>query len=292
MMKILSAASVLAIAAGAHAAPFKVISHTAGGAVPGISGPGIYVSAQGFFDADGAGPGSTSANGFTAANNFEFDSYVALSGVGPSVRNRATVGVTNNSTTTLNFYQTGYPAANNNPALGDYNVPGGTFGPGSHVGDLFLSEGDNVLGSEYGLGSVPPDTDSGFAPNVGGGRSTLDGVFVGRYTIPAGATLTGGLILNVRVGNTAAFESGTLMLSGVDNVAGPGVTIVGQQMALTAFLVTNIADGVLVGNSDENAFDNFGAARVLDLWAHVVPTPGSLALLGLGGLAAVRRRRA
>lgn len=293
MMKILSAASVLAIAAGASAAPFAVVSHSSGGAVPGIAGPGIYVSSGGFYDGDGNGPdsiGPSNPTGYTAANNLEFDTYIALNGFGPSARGAATLQVGNNSVTTRNFYGN-YPALNNNPSLGNHSAAGGTVAPGSHVGDPFLSGTMNVLGIEYGLGSIPPDTTSTFAPNVGGGRSTLDGVFVGRLTIPLGATLSGGIVLNIRTSATT-FDSGTLMLNAVDNVGGPAVTIAGQQFALTAFLITTHQAGTLSGLSDENAFGDFGAARTVDLWAHVVPTPGSLALLGLGGLAAIRRRRA
>lgn len=52
--------------------------------------------------------------------------------------------------------------------------------------------------------------------------------------------------------------------------------------------------------SDAFDFDMSGTIRItlvtgqfveLDTWAPVVPAPGSLALLGLGGIAAVRRRR-
>lgn len=290
MMKILSAASVLAIAAGAHAAPFNTISHTSGGAVPGINGPGIFVSEGGFFDADGAEIQAPGTGTFTGANAFEFDSYIALNGFGPSARGRVTAPA-NNSAVTRAFYGN-YPALNNNPALGDHNSQGGTVGPGSHVGDLFLGSGNNVLAVEYGLGSIPPHTTSTFAPNAGGGRSTFDGVFLGRLTIPLNAVLSGGILLNVRIGATAMFDSAVLPFSGSDDVAGTPALFDGQLIALTAFRITTHEAGVLSGSSDENAFGDFGAARTVDLWAHVIPTPGTLALLGLGGLAAARRRRA
>lgn len=296
MNKIVSAATVLALAAGANAAPFLVISHQSGGAVPGISGPGIYVSHQGFFDVDGSGPSPGSASGFTAAGGNEWDSYLALDPIGPSIKNRASgAQVPNNSTTTFNFYggeAGGYPAPHN--LTGDYNAQQGIYGPGSHIGDPLLSGTYDVLEVGYGLGSNPPHTHSGFAPLVGGGgRSNLDGVFVARLTIPADAVLSGGVRLNIRVmEGSPVFETGDLLFSGQDDVPGPAVTIAGQQFALTAFLIATHEAGTLSGFSDELAGDDFGAARTVDLWAHVIPTPGTLALLGLGGLAAARRRRA
>lgn len=283
-----SIAALWAFAAPVLAKPFSVVSFLGGGA-SAEPGAGIWVSHQGFFDADGSlDPAPPSAAGFTESNHHEFDSYFALDGFGPSARGRATHQLWNNSFVTRAFYAD-YPAPSDDPSLGDHNAFHGIFSPGSYIGDPMLQNNGTILGALADIVSVPTLATSGFAPQVGGGRSTRDGVFVARLTIPQSATLSGGITFSILTG-PGQVDEGALLLSGVDNVAGPVVTLKGQPMALTAFLVTQHADGVLSGMSDENAFANFGAARTLDLWAHVVPAPGSLALLSLAALGATRRR--
>jgi len=149
-----------------------------------------------------------------------------------------------------------------------------------------------------GIARSPQPFMSGFAPNQGGGRSTDDGVFVGRFTIWASATLSGGGLAAVNKASTpGTFSTGVLTLGGAPvffpNINADGS---GQFFVLEAFVVatpTIINVGAADGNQDPNTFE-FGAAQVIDVWIHtaVIPTPGALALLGIGGLVTIRRRRA
>ncbi len=71
----------------------------------------------------------------------------------------------------------------------------------------------------------------------------------------------------------------------------PGRTIVNPQEAV--FTVTGIqtpANAILVGQG--GTISNFDANASFSGNATVIPTPGSMALVGLGGLAMIRRRRA
>jgi hypothetical protein len=301
MMKSVCAASILAIAAGASAAPFTALSYEAGGGLPGIAGPGISVSSGGFFTADGAGDNVVGggASNFNAGNEQEFDSHFALDGFGPTARNRTAVPA-NNSTATTSFYgnygPTGTAAADYNELEGPtFNAPGAVYisGPGSHVGDAAGDASNPENSARAGMAVSPPPVGSSFAPLAGGGRSAFDGIFVGRFTVSRGATLSGGMLFNTVDPNSPTGFSGAILMLG-----GPGVsigTINGQQvLGLRSYLVTQrdlqnpsaaTADGINNGTP-------FGLADVYDLWVQVIPTPGTLAIAGLAGIAVIRRRRA
>jgi hypothetical protein len=304
MMKSVCAASILAIAAGASAAPFTALSYEAGGGLPGIAGPGISVSSGGFFTADGAGNnvfGATSAS-MTAGNEYEFDSHFALDGFGPSARNR-TLAPANNSAATLAFYGdygVAGVAANNYDELegtaqngfGPFNAIGAAYvsGPGSHVGDPAFDASNPVNEARAGIAASPPPVSSHFAPMAGGGRSAFDGVFVGRFTVSRGATLSGGMLFNtVDPNSPTGFSGATLMLGG------PGVaigTINGAQvLGLRSYLVTQV-DLINPSASAGDGASPYGLSDVYDLWVQVIPTPGTLAIAGLAGIVAIRRRRA
>lgn len=295
MKKFVFAASTLALAAGAHAAPFTALSYEAGGGLPGIVGQGFSVDFGGFFVAAGAGTnvlGGTSIN-FTPGNEQEFDSHFSFDPFGPAARNRTT-GATNNSTMTLNFYGNYGPTSNTNtPGPGGSHealdqIPGGVFivGPGSHIG----VPGGTENQARAGIAVSPPPVPSGFAPNATGGRSTLDGIFVGRFTIKANATLSGGMLFNtVDPSSGSGFFGANLTLGGPD-VAFNTINGV-QRLVLRAYQVGTIA----LENPSDATIDQdneFGSAKVLDVWVHLLPTPGAVALFGMGGMAMLRRRRA
>jgi hypothetical protein len=288
------------------AAPFNALSYEAGGGLAGVAGVGFSVSSGGFFTADGAGSNISGggASNFNAGNEQEFDSHFALDSVGPSARNRST-GTSNNSNATLNFYGFGagtlYGPRNNtnNTAIGgggDFNelehIVGGAYiaAPGSHIGDE-SGAGVNENLARAGIGVAPPPVGSTFAPNATGGRSAFDGVFVARFTVKAGETISGGMFFNTLVSPGVAFGADLVL-------GGPGVlfqTHNGPQvLALRGYRIAtvNLANPSTATAEGVNDGLEFGEADVWDLWVQVIPTPGAVALFGLGGLASIRRRRA
>ncbi len=312
MMKLVSAASILAIAGAAQGSPFNSLGFQGGGGLAGITGQGFTVANGFFFDGNGGAPNTSPSApaGWTGANRFlEFDSYFCLDPFGPAARNRST-GTSNNSARTLAFYgDYGPPGA----AAADYNVGefatgyALTFGAGSHIGDPTGSNPASTpenrarlgVGASGAEGSGVPPVGSGFAPNATGGRSMLNGVFVGRLTVTTGAMLSGAIDFTIL--QTAMTPGGSetheLVLGGA---AVSFMTHTGPQLlALRAYLVAgatrDAVDVQLAGLADPlgvNDGEPFGLADVYDLWVQVIPTPGALALVGLGGIAALRRRRA
>lgn len=250
MTKLLTAASVLAIAGAASAAQFQFLSIQAGGGVPGILGEGFRPSpgATFFQDAFGGNVADAVNPAFIGlAPSVEFDTYASISAIGPVVNGAG-------SMVSRSFY-------GDLPA-GDVNNAGGTLtvGPGSQFTTAVMN---------YGLGVSPQPFLSGKAPNQGGGRSDLDGVFLGRYTVTNGGTLQGGGLMAIKDQGDPATYTGNVTIGG-----GP-VQLGASPYELTPFLVTSNAQG-----------------NVYDLWLVQIPTPGALALFGLGGVAAIRRRRA
>jgi hypothetical protein len=285
-MKSLAALGILAVAGSAMAAPFRALSYEAGGGVPGIAGMGFSVSSGGFFVADGAGgniDGGGAAN-FTTANEQEFDSRFSLSGFGPTARNRS-VTPGNNSTATLMFYGNygapGAAAANWDElestaqnGFGPFHQPGAAFiiGPGSHIGDPMLDGSNPENQARAGIAVSPPPVESHFAPNATGGRSANDGIFVGRFTVKDGATLSGGLFFNTfpmpgsSDGHDLVLGGGSVAFmthNGVQNLVLRSYKV--ADVSLTTPSIATI-DGGVDGNP-------FGAADVYDLWVHTAGGP-------------------
>lgn len=249
MTKLLTAASVLAIAGAASAAQFQFLAVAAGGngAQPGVNGAG-FTPVGGTFYQDGFG--ANTASGINPAfmglvPTLEFDTYSSISAVGPAVGGAAALS--------RGFY---------GDLVGDTTNAGGTLteAPGG------TSSGAAMY---FGLGVSPQPFLSGKAPNMGGGRSNDDGVFLGRFTVSGGGSVAGGAEVSLKdVGDPATYQGNVA-------VGGPAVQIGAAQYILKAFVVGDVAQG-----------------RVHDLWLVQIPTPGALALFGLGGVAAIRRRRA
>jgi len=249
MKAVLSAASVLAITAGASAAPFQFLSYEAGGPVKGIMGAGFTASSGSFFK-DGFNAGSllfTSA-GFYGFGNLEQDSAFTIDPFGPAV-------ASGSNQATRDFYGD-YPA-------GDYQANNASTAFGLIVGPGSGFDGSG--GAFLGLGISPQPFFSGFAPNPGGGRSDLDGVFIARLTVEDGATISGDGLFAIQ-----GIDAQTVVLDG------DAVDFGGQPLALRSYLV----------------IDNGPNGDTYDIWFQLIPSPGSLALVGLGGIAALRRRRA
>ena len=298
MLRLVSAASVLALAAGASAAPFNAVSYEAGGGLQGIAGAGFQTSAGGFYNRLGGTNVDIDSSDPTAwvessGNHVPYDSYFALNGGGPS---RSATGDTSDSLTgqIISFYS----AFGVNYADDYFDASGnGTqvAGPGSHIGGSNDADGQapfpagtTVNQARAGLAVSPPPVPSGASP-LG------EGVFVGQFTLNRGATLSGGFFFTVLV-QQGTGDGQNLVLNGAPVVfqTAPGVF---QPLVLRSYLVgtnDNLSHSRSGGNagSGTGSSQRFGAADVYHLWVEVVPTPGALALFGVGGLALARRRRA
>lgn len=300
MQRTLPLALIASLTGAASAAPFEILSYEAGGGIPGITGDGIIVSTGTFFNTQPinyrthAQPAST----FGAGNFSEFDSYFAIDGFGPSARNRS-FQPANNSHATLAFYGDYGPPGG---AAADYDVgelvPGGAFvmSPGNHIGN---ESGDPIsTPPNRARGAVafsPPPIRSGFAPNATGGRSTRDGIFLGRFTVQAGATLSGSLLLSTTdPSSPLGFDSAIVTIRGpgvlMGTTSGPQLIAI-SAVPLFAGLLRGSPLDITVPTLDEE--EPFGLADVYDFWAREVPTPAGVALLPLAaaiGAARVPRR--
>lgn len=307
----LSAVIALIAAAGAIAAPFEIISIDAGTGPASLTGVGIMTSTGSFFNAGTGGPldrgviALAPANAYTAAGFEEFDSHFSIDPFGPSARNRS-VATANNSHATLTFYGDYGPAGGiaANHDEGDFN-PGGFYvlGPGGHIsndsGNPITTPNHLARGS---VGFAPPPVPSYFAPNAAGGRSTRDGIFLGRFTVQAGATISGSLRIDVvDPSSPSGFSSAVLTLGGpavlVGTSSGP------QLLALSAYPIhaglplRGDSFDITIPTSVDPPLDDsgmplpFGPAHVYDLWAAEIPTPGAATFLVLCSAMAARRKR-
>lgn len=298
MMRLVSAASVLALAAGASAAPFNAVSYEAGGGLQGIAGAGFQTSAGGFYNRLGGTNVDVDSSDPTAwvessTNHVPYDSYFAINGGGPS---RSATGDTGDTLTgqIISFYA-GFGIAYTDDYFDASGNGTQVSGPGSHIGGT----GDNDGQAPFAAGTPANQARAGYAvspPPLPSGASPLgQGVFVGQFTVNRGATLSGGLFFTVLTAPGDGSD-GNLVLGGgpVPFETAPGVF---QPLVLRSYLVAtndNLSHSRSGGNlgSGAGSSQRFGAADVYHLWIEVVPTPGALALFGIGGMALARRRRA
>jgi hypothetical protein len=103
----------------------------------------------------------------------------------------------------------------------------------------------------------------------------------------AGQTLWAGITFDNNTGATGATAAQLNNLG--QGIFGPPVVGSSQD----AFFHTTAAGSFFAPNNPAGAITNFGGNPVANFgWEFNVPTPGSIALLGMGGLLAARRRRA
>lgn len=174
-----------------------------------------------------------------------------------------------------------------NPAPPTSSAPARTSA--IHIGDATQPEHS----ARAGLGVSPPSVLSHFAPNTTGGRSTLNGIFVGRFTIKAGATLSGGIYFNT-FSAPGEYDGHDLVLGGAPVLFN---THNGTQfLALRAYQL-NRAGPIDLANPSAATFEGiyegtpFGAANLIDLWVQVVPAPGTLFIAPIMLVLSVPRRR-
>ncbi len=276
MMKLVSAATVLAAAAGAQGA-FTFATHgfgdTGGSAYRTSDGSGFYVNSG----AD-SGDGTASvirplnAASWVAGNDNEWTSYVTHDGLGPTRRS----GGTNNQSDQF-YVGAGVYAA----AFTSRNANVVSLTPGHDAAArTAITDAGVLLGGSFIAG---PSVASGPSPAAGlGGTAGSQGVFLARLTVKTGVTITGAVQV------IGSFGTSDLVLN--SGVPSNGVYLNAYKVAT----VTLSDAGFDVGLGESEDFTDM-PADVYDIWVEestIVPTPGAVALFGAAGLAGLRRRRA
>lgn len=290
MMKLVSAATILAAAAGAQGA-FTFATHgfgdTGGTAYRTSDGSGFFVVST----AD-SGDGTASvirplnAASWTGAagNAAEWTSYVTHDGMGPSRRSGAPNNQSDSFYLGANVYAAGFANRNANVV---------SLTPGHDAAARTAVTDDGVLlGGSFIAG---PSVASGPSPasngTVGAGVNNLGGVFLARLTVKSGVGITGAVQV------IGSFGTVNLGLNTGVGVAAPTPAYVGQTIFLNSYKVATVTlsdAGFDTGSGSSEDFSG-ASADVYDIWveeATLVPTPGAVALFGAAGLAGLRRRRA
>jgi hypothetical protein len=275
MMKFVSAATILAAAAGAQGA-FTFATHgfgdTAGQPYVTSNGSAFFVHSS---RDNGEGVPDLvrpihAANWATAAGGFdgldvEWTTYVTESNVGPSHRS----GGTDNSSDLFYLSRGVY-----GPGFTSANASSVSLGPGTNGAQALNGV---IFGSSFIAG---PPVASGPSPEGLG----LQGIMLGRFTVAAGVTISGMPNLIGTAGDGSPINLNIAL-------GGPAVDVgSGQLVALRAYLV---AAEVIEDDGFDGDGEPFGASNTYDVWfTEVIPTPGAVALAGIAGLAGLRRRRA
>lgn len=278
MMKLVSAATVLAAAAGAQGA-FTFATHgfgdTGGSAYRTSDGSGFFVVGT----AD-SGDGTASvirplnaASWAGAGNDAEWTSYVTHDGMGPS-RRASTAALPAHNQSDMFYIGAGVYGA----AFTSRNANVVSLTPGHDAAARTAITDDGVLsGGSFIAG---PSVASGPSPEGG----TFQGVFLARLTAKSGVGITGAVQV------IGSFGTLDLTLNGAP-VAGLGGVLY-QLKSYRVATVTLSDAGFDTGSGSSEDFSGM-AADVNDVWlVEAVPTPGAVALFGAAGLAGLRRRRA
>jgi len=158
------------------------------------------------------------------------------------------------------------------PAVNSINNLGGIAGNGGDLSIYFTTSDADVL-----------DPESGIIFDNGGGTDPtgLGDQFENLTLISSGFQSAGIYDIN-RTADLAAIAS--TLLERINNGENLRFIIASQTAGFSANFGT--------GNEDQSAnFDFFGEAPTVTFDVTAIPAPGSAALLGLAGLAAIRRRR-
>lgn len=168
-------------------------------------------------------------------------------------------------------------------------MPGGLIGPPAFCWD----EQTNVNSSALAVNLTSNGLYTGWTPNFGVIGGQFDSHFIHFDALAGVANVTGTVTFSQAIVGVIYDES---LLSASDGTFGAFGTVYPTGNAFRS------TSGNMLGNSTIGVSGN---TLYFDLWAmapgnylseirvltHSVPAPGSLALLGLGGLACVRRRR-
>jgi hypothetical protein len=158
------------------------------------------------------------------------------------------------------------------PAVNSNNGSGGIAGNGGNLSIFFTTSDVDVL-----------DPDSGIIFDNGGGTDPTGlGNQFENLTLISSANQAGGIY---DISRTADLSSiATTLLDRINNGENLRFIIASQTAGFSANFGT--------GNEDQSAnFDFFGEAPTVTFDVTAIPAPGSAAMLGLAGLATVRRRR-
>ena len=233
----------------------------------------------------------------TGGNILKGDGTATFNFTGGTLKNAATIDLGQA------FVQSGGTLEPGNSPGTTTIVGGYTLGSG---GTLAIELGGTTQGTEFDFVDVVGDLDlagtldvsliDSFAPSFGDRFDILDwDSLTGTFDTVALPTLTDGLTWNL----DDLYLTGELAVLLLGDTDGDGVVDLGDLVIITNnFGATGagLMDGDLDGNGTvdlgdlvivTNHFGNTGTASIAS-----IPEPGSLALLGLGGLLLIRRRRA
>jgi hypothetical protein len=158
------------------------------------------------------------------------------------------------------------------PAVNNDTGSGGIAGEGGDLSIYFTTSDADVLDDDSGI----------FFDNDGGADPTGLGDQFENLTLISSANQAGGIYDISRTADLSAIAA--TLVERINNGENLRFIIASQTPGLSANFGT--------GNEDQSSnFDFFGEAPTVTFDVTAIPAPASAALLGLAGLAAVRRRR-
>lgn len=158
------------------------------------------------------------------------------------------------------------------PAVNSVNGAGGIAGEGGNLSIYFTTSDVDILAPDSGI----------FFDNGGGTDPTGLGNQFENLTLISSENQPGGIYDITRMADLSAIQS--FLLERINNGENLRFIFASQTPGFNANFGT--------GNPDQSAnFDFFGEAPTVTFEITAIPAPGSVALLGLAGLAAARRRR-
>ena len=175
-------------------------------------------------------------------------------------------------TTSTSFYQDGF--GNNFP-------PSAMF-----IGLVPTLQDDSYVAMDAIGGSTGTRTAS--APGGGTpGNDATGGFFTAANSLTGGYFTAGGVASGTSPGGNAGVMIAQLTTDG--SLSGPNIRVNTSETGTVSLALDGMGDAGLEANSYAVRSGQFGT--VYEVWVEVIPTPGTAAIFGAAGLAAVRRRR-
>lgn len=266
MMKLVSAAAVLAAAAGAQGAftfATQGFGDTGGQAYRTSDGSPFYVHSS-RDNGSGLPDMSRPLSGAAANIEIEYTSYISHDRLGPTRRSGAPNNASDNFYIAAGVYAPGFTTRSSGLVA---FTPGTDLGPVISAG--VFSGGSFIAGPAIASGPSP----------AGAGA---EGIFLARFTVRDGVTVQGPRVNLI--------GGGFNINPALDGAAVPVAGVTGGALALRSYLVADNVD--ITDAGFELVRGGFGTVDVYDIWLVEVPAPGAIALFGAAGLAGLRRRRA